>query len=92
MLELKETELGPNRTILPEKLSIAIHFLSGSISQLTILLVHAPELEMTITLVSVVQLVSIRDLCQERTRVLGKRVEEDSIHNNSECLNHQKGQ
>lgn len=42
-------------------------------------LVQAPELKMPIALVSVVQLVSVCELSQDRAWVFGQRVEEDAV-------------
>lgn len=47
---------------------------------------HAPKLEMAITLVGVVELVGIGNLGQERAGVLGQRVEEDSVDDDADGL------
>jgi hypothetical protein len=49
--------------------------------------VHAPELELSVTLPGVVELVAICDLGEERAWVFGQRVEEDSVDDNSDALN-----
>ena len=48
---------------------------------------HAPELELSVTLPGVVELIAICDLGKERTWVLGQRVEPDSVDDNSDALN-----
>lgn len=50
-------------------------------------LVHAPELELSVALPGVVELVAICDLGEERTWVFGERVEEDSVNDNAKALN-----
>ncbi len=50
------------------------------------MLVHAPELEMAITLVGVVELVGIGNLGQKRAGVFGQRMEEDSVDDDGDGL------
>ncbi len=50
------------------------------------LLVQAPELEVAITLVGVVELVGIRDFGQKGSGILGQRVEEDSVDDEANRL------
>lgn len=50
-------------------------------------LVHAPELELSVALPGVVELVAICNLGEERTWVFGERVEEDSVYDNAKALN-----
>jgi hypothetical protein len=49
-------------------------------------LVHAPELELSVALPGVVELVAICDLGEERAWVFGERVEEDSVYDNAKSL------
>lgn len=49
---------------------------------------EAPELEVTISLVAVVELVDVGDLGQEWSGILGQRVEEDSVNDQADCLSH----
>lgn len=52
----------------------------------TVSLVQPPELQVPVALPGVVQLVGIRDLGEERARVLGQRVKRRPIHNQAEHL------
>jgi hypothetical protein len=53
---------------------------------LTIFLVHAPKLEMAVTLVGVVELIGIGYLGQKGAGVLGQRMEEDSVDDDGDGL------
>jgi hypothetical protein len=48
--------------------------------------VYAVELKMAVALVSVIQLVGVRDLGQERAWVFGQGVEEDSVNDDGSGL------
>jgi hypothetical protein len=48
--------------------------------------VHAPELELSVALPGVVELVAICDLGEERTWVFGERMKEDSVYDNAKAL------
>lgn len=47
---------------------------------------QSPELEVSVTLVGVVQLIGIGDFGDERARIFGQRVEEDAIHDDAHRL------
>lgn len=78
-VELKETELGPKRTMGPVFCQRAVWFLRvieclgglGGGSCLTVSLVKAPELEVAVALPRMVGLVGVRDPRDPGTRVLG---------------------
>lgn len=54
--------------------------------KLAVLLVHPPELQMPVTPPGEVEHVRIRDLGQEGAGVLGQRVEEEAVDNETCCL------
>ena len=54
--------------------------------KLAVPLVQAPELEVAVTAPGVVEHVGIRELGQERARVLGQRVEEEAVDDEACCV------
>lgn len=47
---------------------------------------HAPKLQVAVTLVGMVELISVREFGEQRARVFGEGVEKESVDDESEGL------
>ncbi len=84
VLVLMEILFGPKRTIGPVLRSASSHRMG--MMQLTIFLVTSPKLKMSITFPCMVDGVPVRDLCQERAWVFGKRVKGKAVNSENARL------
>jgi len=53
--------------------------------------VKTPELEVSVSLSSVIELVAVGDFGKEGARILGQRVEKDAVDDESKCLRTSRG-
>lgn len=87
VVELGLADIGAEAVDLLERsVGVEAEGVGAKADNLAILLVHAPELEMSISLVCMVELVGVGDLGEEGAGILGERVKEDSINNESSGL------
>lgn len=80
IIELGLADIGLEAVdVLEGRVGVERDAVGAEADNLAVLLVHAPELEVAVALVGVVELVGIGDLGQEGAGVLGERVEEDAV-------------